>query len=910
MLLVGDISGSGQKLTIDNTGFLTNPGGAASNVAKTSSTDTLLFVKAHGFFAGEAFENDPSNLIEWASAFITKQWTGTVNTLWSTGGNWSPNGEPADTENVVINGSVSRDPVIFSNAQCNDIKIENGGFLLINSGRSLDVNGNLTIGGSDAKDDGILTLSGNASLNIAGDYTKWDKSVLNSNSSTMTFDGNDDQQIYAGGVAAEDDFNHIVVDKSAGMVFLNEAMCLIGNFTLSAGSFNANGFDMTVAGSWSNASTFNPGSGTVTFNASSAGPFTISAQSSPFNNLTINSSGTYQQGSNLDINGNLTISSGILEANGFDITLDGNWSNSATFSAGSGAVTIDGSSDQNIATGGTGTGRLFNNLTINKPSGTAQLLSSMDVDGNLTVTSGILDINGQTVQFGDAAADLISISGTINFDDFSVLQMTAGSQIVVNSGGLLKLVGSSSVNGPLLTRMSAGNYSIDVLNGATIDPKNVTIEFTQGNGIHIQDGATIAASSKFDNTLFQNGTGTAYLTVENGQNLTISGVQFDSTVTNRPTYNVFYNGSGSLAFSDYSGSMSGVNFESDNGTGTHGNVRWYFVETEMEINNETRTFGNDFVLSTPDNLRDVTVSLIDNVLSIAPASVARYYTLQSQRSGSASVRLYYSDSELQGEIEQDLMLWQRRDGIWTNLFGTVNTSRNYVEVSSGYFPTQGKLDTLIISDALDDQGLPVALSSFTASVDGSHILLEWQTESEIENVGFIIKRSTTSDGVYQIISSYLFNEELRGQFNSTTAHQYLFIDENVIDGVTYWYKLVDVDVNGTQAEHGPISINAVLVYVPDAFDLYPAFPNPFNPATTIRIDIPAGDGELTEVELAIFNCVGQKVKTIHSGLLGSGSYDFRWNGLTEHDNKVATGVYFVILQTETFKKIQKLTLVK
>ncbi len=75
--------------------------------------------------------------------------------------------------------------------------------------------------------------------------------------------------------------------------------------------------------------------------------------------------------------------------------------------------------------------------------------------------------------------------------------------------------------------------------------------------------------------------------------------------------------------------------------------------------------------------------------------------------------------------------------------------------------------------------------------------------------------------------------------------------------------------------------------------LYDAYPNPFNPSTTIRVDI----AQRQEVTLAIYNVLGQRVKVLYKGVLDPGSYKFRWNATDDHGNTVASGLYFYQLRS-------------
>jgi hypothetical protein len=79
------------------------------------------------------------------------------------------------------------------------------------------------------------------------------------------------------------------------------------------------------------------------------------------------------------------------------------------------------------------------------------------------------------------------------------------------------------------------------------------------------------------------------------------------------------------------------------------------------------------------------------------------------------------------------------------------------------------------------------------------------------------------------------------------------------------------------------------------------YPNPCNPITEIRFDIP----EPATVELRIFNTLGQLVTTLVDEPRVAGAYRIRWDG-----SGAASGIYFVRLTSSTFSATQKLMLVK
>lgn len=91
------------------------------------------------------------------------------------------------------------------------------------------------------------------------------------------------------------------------------------------------------------------------------------------------------------------------------------------------------------------------------------------------------------------------------------------------------------------------------------------------------------------------------------------------------------------------------------------------------------------------------------------------------------------------------------------------------------------------------------------------------------------------------------------------------------------------------------------------FKLYANFPNPFNPSTTLRFDVPRNSDNM---ELAVYNVVGQKVKTLFSGTAAQGAYTAEWDGTNQNGQNVPSGVYFSVLKSASFNQTIKMMLLK
>lgn len=94
---------------------------------------------------------------------------------------------------------------------------------------------------------------------------------------------------------------------------------------------------------------------------------------------------------------------------------------------------------------------------------------------------------------------------------------------------------------------------------------------------------------------------------------------------------------------------------------------------------------------------------------------------------------------------------------------------------------------------------------------------------------------------------------------------------------------------------------------PNRFALYQNAPNPFNPGTEIRYDIPPGAGVVT---LRVYNVRGRLVRTLVNEPVTAGVKTTPWNGLDDRGQRVASGVYFYRLQASEFVRTRKMIFLK
>ncbi|MCC6475455.1 choice-of-anchor I family protein [bacterium] len=198
--------------------------------------------------------------------------------------------------------------------------------------------------------------------------------------------------------------------------------------------------------------------------------------------------------------------------------------------------------------------------------------------------------------------------------------------------------------------------------------------------------------------------------------------------------------------------------------------------------------------------------------------------------------------------------------------------------------------SVTIYSAFCDGSLPVEFGNLDAVTGDELVTLRWNTLSESNNARFEITR----DG--------LSVASVTSQGNAATEQHYAWTDRGVVNGRTYHYVLTSVSSDGAREELATVDVTPhATANSPLEFALHPAFPNPFNPTTSLSFTLP----EAADVTLVIYDATGREVATLVDGHYNAGSFhaDFHAAGLS-------SGLYFARLEAGSFSAIQKLALIK
>ncbi|MBC8044207.1 MAG: T9SS type A sorting domain-containing protein, partial [Rhizobacter sp.] len=208
--------------------------------------------------------------------------------------------------------------------------------------------------------------------------------------------------------------------------------------------------------------------------------------------------------------------------------------------------------------------------------------------------------------------------------------------------------------------------------------------------------------------------------------------------------------------------------------------------------------------------------------------------------------------------------------------------------------TAGDNQTLLVTNNSGDQTLPVSLLAFTASssvINGFGAAnLAWSTESETDNAGFsVMRRENTLAGAlegFKLVANYLSILTLQGGGSTTSQKDYRYTDDGVSIGSEYFYRLRSHDYSGTVHDYpiiATVRIEAAGSPKTYKYELRQNYPNPFNPQTTIAYTLQNAG----QVQLELFNTLGQKVKVIDSGFRSAGEYR-----VTLGSDNLSSGMYF------------------
>jgi hypothetical protein len=165
--------------------------------------------------------------------------------------------------------------------------------------------------------------------------------------------------------------------------------------------------------------------------------------------------------------------------------------------------------------------------------------------------------------------------------------------------------------------------------------------------------------------------------------------------------------------------------------------------------------------------------------------------------------------------------------------------------------------------------------------------LRWHSGHFVETVRYIIATDSLERTQYSYDVVY--------DFMLQSVYQYYDGDwVNVRKTGYYWEPVLVVGVDGEKSQ------------LPSAFGLAQNYPNPFNPTTVIRYSL----SRRSQVNIAIYNVLGQQVTTLVDETKPAGAYEATWDGMDRSGQRVGSGIYFYRITAGDFSETRKMVLLK
>ena len=221
---------------------------------------------------------------------------------------------------------------------------------------------------------------------------------------------------------------------------------------------------------------------------------------------------------------------------------------------------------------------------------------------------------------------------------------------------------------------------------------------------------------------------------------------------------------------------------------------------------------------------------------------------------------------------------------------------------------------LIVSDGeLDSYPDSVTITVFHTNV--SPVAYAGPDQTIMENE-LVILDGTGSSDFENVNLSYSWTAPVNIELDDPTRSMPTFIAPEVSDSTSLLFTLI---VSDGELESHPDSVTVTILnslgsisnIFPVEFELRQPFPNPFNPITTIRFNVPVMDTRHV-ISLRVFDIAGSMVETLVNSTMESGQYEIQWDA-SQH----ASGIYFLKMESRSsigqrrgYIKKQKMILMK
>jgi hypothetical protein len=393
-----------------------------------------------------------------------------------------------------------------------------------------------------------------------------------------------------------------------------------------------------------------------------------------------------------------------------------------------------------------------------------------------------------------------------------------------------------------------------------------------------------ASSTGLNNVLF-NHTGTGVTLGTNMRVGTTGKVTFNSgkLITNALELNVTNPAPNSVSVGNSSSYVIGNLRRSINATGS------YDFPLGLATKGYQRANINFDDVANPTSIANIRATFVPNTPIPAPLGVTECSATYSNPAlDNGKWRFQANANEATGKFDLTLYNTGYTNAIssqgWT-IMSSTNAGTTWALASGSCVPsTVTAVSRLNMSGISRDFGvaqspnttLPVEWLSFNAKVNERSVQLVWATASEDENKGFEVYRADDSNNFNKI-------GWVNGGGNSSSVLNYSFLDDKVQKDIMYYYRLNQIDMDGT-VNYSPI----VAVKLNSSKIKVALFPNPITEITQLHYELE----ENSTINISLVNPIGEEVRTIKSGTQEAGLHSLSIN---PNSLNLANGLYTIRL---------------
>ena len=241
-------------------------------------------------------------------------------------------------------------------------------------------------------------------------------------------------------------------------------------------------------------------------------------------------------------------------------------------------------------------------------------------------------------------------------------------------------------------------------------------------------------------------------------------------------------------------------------------------------------------------------------------------------------------------------------------------NRDYVSATIADLVT---MINLIISGAKPIAGAALSdgyTASITGDVDGDDAVFRYETDFPVG--GLLLTVSCPSPVDTRRVELLAEGMEYKMMAHGNELRVFVYsLDGSVMPageeefltiGGLRNYEISAVDLASAGGQTAAVTIEPSSANMPEDFVLYPNYPNPFNPSTTIGFYL---ENE-SAVQVTVYDILGRSVLSLYDGYLDAGRHELIWEGRNGDDEAVASGVYFYRLVTDAGAQTRKMMLMK